>query len=404
MLELLRKLFHGAHGVAHHVAGDFHLDFESIHVVLGVEHNLVVRERLLCAEECRFDLAREHVHAMDDEHVVGARGDAVHDAHGATAMRTGAGAQPREVAGTIAHHRRAEAVERGEHEFALFAVGKGLERFGVDDFGIVVVFPDVETATTAVAGDARTRNLGESVDVVGDDARFPFDRLAHRIRPGFGAEDAVAQFRVAAEVDAELLRDFDDVEEVGGRAGDRGGAEVAHEHQLLFRIAGRSGQHGAAEVLAAVVEAEAAGEESIAVGNLEHVLVGESVHREAARGGVGPDFDVALAVGNADRLARRSRGAVEAHDFGHRRGGEPGGVFIAQIGLLHEGELREVGERHEVARFDARFVAAAAEERHALVFVGDESLEFRELQRAKFLDGHVVLGGNRIVHGFKMPQ
>ena len=63
---------------------------------------------------------------------------------------------------------------------------------------------------------------------------------------------------------------------------------------------------------------------------------------------------------------------------------------VAQVRLLHERELREVRERHEVARLHSLFVAAAAEERDMLVLVGDEVLQFRELQLAQLVYGHEV--------------
>ena len=85
VLELLGELFHVAHGVAHHVARNFNLDFERIHVVLGIENDLVVRKCLFGAEECGFDLAREHVHAAHDDHVVATAANAADTADRAAA-------------------------------------------------------------------------------------------------------------------------------------------------------------------------------------------------------------------------------------------------------------------------------------------------------------------------------
>ena len=190
-------------------------------------------------EECGLDLAREHVDAVDDEHVVGAGGDAVHDAHGASA-RALLGVEAGEVARAVADHGRAAAGDGGEDEFAQLAVWQRLERVWVDDLGVEVVLPDVEAgAVGAGAGDAGSGDLGEAVDVVGDDAGLALDRLAHLVGPRLGAEDAVAELRVAPEVDALLLRLVHDAEEVGGRGGDGGHAEVAHEHDLAFGVAAR---------------------------------------------------------------------------------------------------------------------------------------------------------------------
>ena len=340
--------------------------------------------------EARLDLAREDVDAVDDEHVVGAGVDAVHDAHRAPALAL-LNLEAREVAGAVAHHRGAEAVEGGEDEFAFLAVGQRLEGVGIDDLRVEVVLPDVQPVRVlAVAGDAGAGDLGETVDVVGGDAGDLLDARADFVRPRLRAEDAVLQLGVAAEVDAELLGHGGEVEEVARRAADDGDAEVLHEHDLLFGVAGAGRQHRAAELLRAVVGAEAAGEESVAVGDLHHVVAGDAVHGHAPGDALGPDRYVAGGLRDADRLAGGAGGAVEAVDLAHRRGGEPERVLVAQVRLFHEGELREVLERHEVARLDAGLVAAAAEERHALVFVGDESLELLELQRPQLVDAHVV--------------
>ena len=138
------------------------------------------------------------------------------------------------------------------------------------------------------------------------------------------------------------------------------------------------------------MRAEAAGEEPVAVGDLHDVVLRDSVHRHAARDAVRPDRDVLGRLGYADGLSGRARRAVEAVDLRHGRRSEPKRVLVAQVRLLHERELREVRERHEVARLDALFVAAAAEERDVLVFVGDEVLQFRELQLAQLVYGHEV--------------
>ena len=81
---------------------------------------------------------------------------------------------------------------------------------------------------------------------------------------------------------------------------------------------------------------------------------------------------------------------MEAVDLRHRRGGEPIGVLVAKVGLFHEGKLREVRKRHEVAGLHAFLVATAAEEGDMFVFVGNEFLQFPELHLSQLRDRHVV--------------
>ena len=305
--------------------------------------------------------------------------------------------QPREVASAVAYHRRAGARYRREDEFADLSVRQRLERLGVDDLRIEVVFPDVQAGPVlAVAGDARAGDLREAVDVVGDDARLAFDRVAHLGCPRLGAEDAVPELGVAPEVDALALGLVHDAKEVARRAGDGVDAQIAHQHDLALSVASACRQHRAAHSFAAVVQTEAAREESVAVADLQHVAGADAVHREAAHRAVLPHGHVAERVGDADRLARRSARAVETHYLVHRCAAKPHRVFVAQIDLLGEGQQLDVGERLYVLGPYATLVAALAEQRHTLVGVFDRPLETVQLECAKLLDRHVVHGRYRV--------
>ena len=131
VLELLVQLFHGAHRVAHHVAGNFHLHFQGVHVVLCVQHNLVVRQCLFGTEQGRLDLAREHIHATHDNHVVATATDATDTADGTATFAFGL-FDSGNVAGTVAENRHGLLAEGTDDQFAFFAVGQGFQGFGVD--------------------------------------------------------------------------------------------------------------------------------------------------------------------------------------------------------------------------------------------------------------------------------
>ena len=106
-----------------------------------------------------LDLAREDVHAADDEHVVAAAGDALH-ARKRTAACALAGDDPRDVPRPVADDRDALLGERREHDLAVLAVGHGLERLGVDDLDQEVVLEDVEPVLVhALGGHARAHHL-----------------------------------------------------------------------------------------------------------------------------------------------------------------------------------------------------------------------------------------------------
>ena len=225
---------------------------------------------------------------------------------------------------------------------------------------------------------------------MGLDAGNLLDAFAYFVGPRFRAEDAVLELRVAAEVDSEFFGDGREMQEVARRAADDRHAQVLHQHDLLLRVACARGEDGASEPLRAIVRAEAAGEEPVAVGDLHDVVFRDAVHRHAAHDAVGPYSDVLSRLRDADGLAGGAGRAVEAVDLRHRRGREAERIFVAEVRLLHEWELREVGERREVSRLHAFLVAAPAEERDVLVFVGDEFLQFLKLHLSQLGNRHVV--------------
>ena len=55
-----------------------------------------------------------------------------------------------------------------------------------------------------------------------------------------------------------------------------------------------------------------------------------------------------------------------------------------------------IRKSYNVARLYAFFIATATEKGNALVFVGDELLEFRKLHCPQFFYGHEIWCGNRI--------
>ena len=71
---------------------------------------------------------------------------------------------------------------------------------------------------------------------------------------------------------------------------------------------------------------------------------------------------------------------MEAHDLIHGCTAKSHRVFIAQIRLHHERQFGDILERYDIAGLYPFFIAAPAEERDTLVFIGDDFLEFFELQ------------------------
>jgi hypothetical protein len=152
--------------------------------------------------------------------------------------------------------------------------GSGCSVLGFDHLEQEVILPSVQAVLrdVAFAGDARTENLGQAVDVDRAQAEAILQILAHRVAPRLGAEQADAQRR-SAQVDAHAGRHLGDVDRVGGRRAQDVGAEVLEQRDLPFGRAARHRHHGAPEPLGAVVRAKPSREQAVTV-DIVHDVAG----------------------------------------------------------------------------------------------------------------------------------
>ena len=178
------------------------------------------------------------------------------------------------------------------------------------------------------------------------------DLVPHRLGPRLGAEDADLQAG-RARIDPLARELLDQHLHVRGRDHDDLRLQVGDQLDLLLGLPARHRDHGAAGALGAVVRAEAAGEEAVAVGDVDHVARPAAGGADRARDEVGPGVDVAQRVADDGRLAGRSRRRVDAGDALLRHGEQAERVVVAQVALDGEREARQVGERAAVVR-DAR--------------------------------------------------
>ena len=105
---------------------------------------------------------------------------------------------------------------------------------------------------------------------IASSAKRCLDLGAHRLGPGLGAEDADLE-RAARAGRALALELVGDRQHVGRRHHDDVGLEVGDQLHLPLGHAARHRDHRAAEPLGAVVRAEPAGEQAIAVGDVDDV-------------------------------------------------------------------------------------------------------------------------------------
>ena len=189
-----------------------------------------------------------------------------------------------------------------------------------------------------------------------------------------------------------LAREFvGDRQHVARRHHDDVGLEILDDLHLPLGHAARHRDDGAAEPLGAVMGAQAAGEEAVAIGDVHDVARPSAGGADRARHELGPHLDVGLGVAHHRGLARGAGGGMDAHDLLARDGEEAVGIVPTQVLLGGERELGEIVQVLEVVGMDAgrgkgRFVM-----RHVRVSVRQRPfeplrLECGDLIAARHLD------------------
>ena len=272
-------------------------------------------------------------------------------------------------------------------QFADVTLGQRLQRLGIDDLGQVVVFVDVHAGLgEALERDAGAAHLGEAVDVECVDAETGLDLHAHLVGPRFGAVIADPHRQVFG-TQAAVAGRLGQVERVRRRARDRRDAEVAHELELAVGVAAGDRQHGGAEPFAAVVQAEAAGEQAVAVGVLQHVARLHAAGRQGARDQIGPQVDVGGDVADRRRITGRARRGVHAHEFVARHGEHAERIMVAQVDLGRQRQVGDVAVTADSLGRDAGLVELLPVERDIVVGIAQCRAQAPDLQLAEFGSG-----------------
>jgi hypothetical protein len=208
-------------------------------------------------------------------------------------------------------------------------------------------------ALDELAGHARPHHFAQAIDVDGIDGEPPFDLGAHALGPRLGAEDADAH-RGVARIDALALELVGDRQHVAGRHQHHARAELADQLDLPLAKSARHRHHRAAQPLGAVVCAQPAGEQAIAVGVVDDVARPCAADVQRARHQVGPQIDVARRVADHRRPPRRAARGMDAHALFPRDREHAEGIGLAQVGLRREGKALQVFKPVQIVRMDAR--------------------------------------------------
>ncbi len=282
--------------------------------------------------------------------------------------------------------------QRGEDQLALLALGQHAAGFGIDDLGQEMILPDRRAVLGlgAFLADAGADHLRQAVAIDGDQAEAALDLRPHALAPRLRPADRDAQAAVAGA--HPLALDLvGDRQQVGGRRRDDVRAEVGDQPGLALGEAAGDRDDGAAQRLGAVVEAEAAGEQAVAIGVVQLVGRPAAGGADRARHDRRPHRDVGPAVAHHRRPAGRAARRMDAHDLVHRHGEHAEGIVLPEILLGREGQPGKVVEAGQVAGSEAGGGERPAVMRHPLIGVRQRppeppELECRELVAARGLD------------------
>ncbi len=210
-----------------------------------------------------------------------------------------------------------------------------------------MVVADVQAVPgLALAGHAGPDDLAEPIDVVGPAAERALDGRPQRVAPRLGAEHPVLhaeRLGIAALLDQAL----GNVQHERRRAAQPGRPEVLQQQVLARGVPRGDRHHRHADALGAVVKPQAAGEQAVAVGHVQHVA-GAGAGRDHDPGHhLAPHVEVAGRVADDGRLALRARGGVHAGQLAGGHGTEAEGIVLAQVALAHEGQVGELGQAIE---------------------------------------------------------
>ncbi len=211
-------------------------------------------------------------------------------------------------------------------------------------------------------------------------AHAALDFRPHAVGPRLGAEHADAQAAIA-RLETLPLEFVGDREHVGRRHDDDVRLEVDDELYLPFGESAADRDHRGAEIFGAVVEAEPAREQAIAIGDVNLVGGAAAGGADRTRHDLRPGLDVAARVTDHGRFAGGAARCVHAHDVRHRHREHAERIILPQVVLAGEREFGEIGQVFQVTRLHACGVEFLPIVRNVFVGASQRCLQPLALQR-----------------------
>ena len=138
------------------------------------------------------------------------------------------------------------------------------------------------------------------------------------------------------------------------------------------------------------MQAEAAGEQPVAVGDLQDVVGRSAAAGQRPRDGFGPEIDVLARVADDRRLAGGAGRGVNANDVAQGNGEKAEGICVAEVVFDRKREFPDVVEGPNVLRLHAMRIEFFPVERDILVRAPNRVLQTFALEAAQLIALHAL--------------
>src|SRR5690606_38328879 len=165
--------------------------------------------------------------------------------------------------------------------------------------------------------------------------------------------------------------------------------EVDEQLDLPLGLAAAEGDDRQAESLGAIVGAQSAREEPVAVADMDDIVGAGPRRADRASDDVRPGIDVARGIADHGGLAGRAARCVDANDLFAVQRKHPEGIVGPQVRLGSEPELAQVVERAQVVGMYPGGVEGASVLGNVAVGSGQAVAQALEQERAQFIEARM---------------
>ena len=236
----------------------------------------------------------------------------------------------------------------------------------------------------ALKGNAGPDDLGQTVNVHCLQSQLCLDLLTHFLCPGFCTENTNLQSQFAL-VNAHFCHSLCQEQRIGGGAADKGGLEVPENVDLTLGIAHRNRHNSHASLFGTAMHAQSAGEQTIAVGNVDNILLGSPCCGQCSCAAFRPGIQILPGIAHYDLLASGAAGGMQTHDLAHGHCEHTVGIGIPQILFISKGQLVQIIHTADIRRRNPSFIHTLPVQGYPFVHSSDCLGQAEGLERPHFI-------------------